>query len=380
VPSGSYLLQIGVIYVWTSKTVVDADSIADYRSDVVAADPNTTSITFDLTNLHSWQQTDFLELVCPNNLTFEGPFPGTVGETTFTGTFPYLGNLSVASEGDQYYVGQLITQNLQGYLFTGLGRYLAPAKFDQAQGSDTPIDGKLKTVTRNLKFEANINAADLTAQALASNPSATLVGTSVGLSVYPGSFAHGQSTDTTDLVIQNGGSPFLMTDGDLGHVSYGNPYPSKWPKVAAYFWNAYTLYLAPGATNDAPLVTYTYGVTLTLPTSTNPIKPLAGVVKSPSVNGKNFFANHTGVGVSPILKWSPPSVGTANNYIVFVLPVVEQRRQHRHYRHRQLLHSRQVIEGSFRCAECGPSLRFRDPGVVHSWRELRQDAVHEWTN
>src|ERR1700680_3327183 len=122
VPSGFYLLQIGSSYVWTSHTVVDADSIADYRSDIVKADPNTTTVTFDLTSLHLWQQTDLFEMVCPNNTAFDF-FPGTVGETTFTGTFPYFGALSVGSEGDQYYVAQLITQNLGSYPFTALGRY-----------------------------------------------------------------------------------------------------------------------------------------------------------------------------------------------------------------------------------------------------------------
>jgi hypothetical protein len=317
VPAGLYLLQIGAQYVWTSNTVVDADSIADYRSDIVAANPSTTTVSFDLTNLHSWQQTDYLELVCPNNLTFEGPFPGTVGETTFTGTFPYFGNLSVASEGDQYYVAQLITENLGGYPFTVLGRYLAPPKFNQAQGSNTPINGKLKTIAQQLKLVANINGADLAAQALAANPSAVLVGTGVGLAVYPGSFAHGQNTDTMDLIIQQS-PPFLTTNGNLGQVSYGDPYPSKWPKYAAYYWLANTSYTAPGATNSAAMLTYTYGITLTLPTASSPVKPLVGVVRNPLVNGKSFFTNQTGVGLTPILKWSPPSVGTASHYDVGV--------------------------------------------------------------
>jgi hypothetical protein len=313
VPTGLYLLQIGAQYVWTSNTMVDADYFADYRSDIVPANSSTT-ITFDLTNLHSWQQTDFLELVCPNNLSFDF-FPGTVGETTFTGTFPYFGNLSVGSEGDQYYVAQLSTQNLGGYAFTGLARYMKPARFNQAQGSNTPINGKLKTIPQNHKFVANINGADLAAQALAANPAAVLVNTSVGLSVYPGSFAHGQTTNTTDLVIQQS-SPFLMTNGNLGQVSYGDPYPSKWPKYLGYSWLATTSYTAPGATNSATLLTFTYGITLKLPTATSPVKPLVGVVKSPLINGKNLFTNQTGVGLTPILKWSPPNVGSANNYFV----------------------------------------------------------------
>ncbi len=312
VPAGLYLLQIGASYVWTSNTVLDADYFADYRSDIVRANSSTTT-TFDLANLHSWQGTDFLELVCPNNLTFEGPFPATLGATTFTGNFPYFGNLSVAAEGDQYYIAQLITENLGGYFFTGLGRYFAPTKFDQAQGSDTSFNGKFKTVARSLKFVANINGADLTAQALAANPGAVLVNTSTGLSVYPGSFAHGQTTDTADLVIQQT-TPFLVTNGNLGQVSYGNPYPANWPKVAAYEWLASTSYLAPGATNSSPLLTFTYGISQKLPTASSPIKPLVSVVNNPLINGKKFFTNQTHVGLTPILKWSAPSIGPANNY------------------------------------------------------------------
>jgi hypothetical protein len=315
VPTGFYLLQIGASFVWTSNSVVDADSFADYRSDIMPADPGTTSVTFDLTNVHSWQQTDFLEMLCPNNLSFDF-FTGTVGETTFTGTFPYFGSLSVASEGDQYYIAQLITQTLGGYAFTALGRYMAPAKFNQAQGSDTPIDGRLRTIAQDHKFAANINGADLAAQALAANPGAMLAGTGVGLDVYPGSFAHGQNTDTPDLVIQAGGPPFLTTNGDLGKVLYGNPYSSKWPLYAFYTWDALTSYLAPGATTSASVFTGVFGSTPNLPTSTSPIKPLVGVVSKPSVNGKNFFKNHSGVGVTPTVRWVAPTVGTANNYLI----------------------------------------------------------------
>ena len=316
VPSGFYLLQIGTTYVWTSDSVVDADSIADYRSDIVQADPSTT-VTFDLTNLHKWQQTDFFEMVCPNNAAFNFFF-GTVGETTFTGTFPYFGALSMGSEGDQYHIAQLITQNLGGYPFTGLGRYIAPPEFTQAQGSNTPIDGMLKTIAKNHEFEANINGADLAAQALAANPGAVLFDTIITLDVYPGSFAHGLTTSTPDLVILSS-PPFLMTNGDLGQVLYGNPYPKDWPQFASYSWGALTSYLAPGATNSTSLLTAVFGSTPNLPTSTSPITPLVGVVKSPSVNRKNFFTNHTAVGITPTLRWSPPSVGSANNYIVGIL-------------------------------------------------------------
>jgi hypothetical protein len=313
VPSGFYLLQLGGLYLWTKNTAVDGDFYTDYRSDTVQADQNTT-FTFDLTNLNTWQTTDFFEVLCPNNVA-DDFFPGTVGETVFIGTFQYFGPLSVASEGDQYYIEQLITQNVGGYPFTALGRYVAPAKFTQAQGSDMPINGRLKTIAQNHAFEANINGADLTAQALAANPGGTLVGTSAGLGIYPGSLAKGASTAAPDLVIY-GGVPSIVTNGDLGQVAYGNPFPSKWPLFSVYDWLAQTNYTAPGATNSTPILTFAVGIDTTLPTSSNPIKPLVGVVGNPSINHKNFFVDRVGVGTTPTLRWSPPSVGSATFYSI----------------------------------------------------------------
>jgi hypothetical protein len=315
VTTGSYLLQIGGTYLWTSNTVVDADSTLAFRFDVVQADQNTT-VTFDLTNLSSWQDTDFFEIGCTNNNTIDN-FVGTVGAKTFTGTFEYFGGLSVASEGDQYYVIQLITQTVGGLPFIAAGRYLAPPKFTQAQGSDTPINGKLKTIAQNHAFEANINGADLTAQALASNPNATLDATVIAVDAFPGSLATGESTSTPDLVGYDfGNSPLITTNGDLGPVQYGNPFSSKWHIFDAYIWQAYTSYTAPGATNSTPIFTTAGGHSTTLPTSTSPITPVIDVVNTPTINHKNFFVDRTGVGITPTLRWSPPSLGTATYYNV----------------------------------------------------------------
>ena len=317
VPAGFYLLQLGRLYLWTRNSVVDADLNQDYRSTVVPADSNTT-MTFDLTNLRAWRSTDFFEVVCPNNLSFD-LFPGTVGETTFTGTFPYVGDLSDASQGDQYYMFQLMTQKVKGYPFTALGRYIAPPQFTQQQGSDTPIDGKLKTIPQTGKFEANINGADLTAQTMAANPNAVMTDTTIALDVYPGTMANGFNTDTPDLVAYNFGTGqrFITTNGDLGQVLYGNPFPpKKWTLFAGYAYAAATSYTAPGATNSAPLGSVVQDFTTTLPSATSPMTPLVGVVQKPSINGKKFFQDRTGVGTIPLLKWSPPNVGTATFYEV----------------------------------------------------------------
>lgn len=320
VPDEYYLLQLGSTYLWTGNSVVDADYFAAYRSDVVYADYPNTLLTFDLTNLEGWQSTDMFEMACPNNDSFLF-FPGTVGETTFTGTFNYgpsNANLSNAAEGDQYFLTQLSTQLVGGLPFTALSRWLAPPKFTQAQNSNTAINGTLATYAQTNTFEANINGADLLAQAMASNPNAILYAWQIGLEPSPGNFSHGQTGSLPDFVIYNG--PPITTNGDLGPVFYGNPYPSsQWTAVADYGYFASTSYTAPGATNSSSLGAATYVTTTNLPSASNPMKPLVGVPQNPLINGQNFFDdNQTGVGLTPALQWSAPAVGIPTYYLVGV--------------------------------------------------------------
>jgi hypothetical protein len=320
VPTGFYLLQIGTSYLWTSNTMVDADSNYGYRSTVVPAN-SSTQISLDFTNLDAWRIDDFFEIVCPHNdsyVTTDDYLYGGVsmGATSFTGTYT-LGPswiLSDASLGDQYYAAELVPQSVGGYGFLTLARYYAPPKFTQAQGSDTPIDGKLKTIPQTKTFEANINGADLVAQAVAANPAATLDSGGCALDAYPGSLAKGQTTDTPDLVF----CPPVTTNGDLGPVPYGDPYPASWPLFVGYFYSAYTNYLAPGATGSASIVTFIQGYTVNLPSTTSPITPLIGVAQNPTINGEAFFTNQTGVGLTPLLQWSAPAVGTATYYVVSI--------------------------------------------------------------
>jgi len=318
VPSGFYLLRLGGQYLWTKNTVVNADFYASYRSTAVPP-VNYTTLTFNLANLNGWQDNDFFELVDPSTGAFD-EFPGIAEETTFTGTFPYTDDLNDSTLADKTYFLQLITQPVGGFAFAAAGRYFAPSNFVQVDGADTTVSGTLKTVNQNQTFRANINGADLTAQTLAANPGAVLLDTTLALDVYPVSLAKGATTSTPDLVgysLYTGANPITI-NADLGDVSYGNPFPPDWPLFAAYQYAALTNYLAPGAMNGTEIVTHVSGYTTALPSQTSPIQPLVGTVTSPSVGGRDFFANQRGIGFTPTLSWAPPSVGTANAYAVFV--------------------------------------------------------------
>ncbi len=317
VPYGYYLLQLGTRYLWTKNTVVNGDFNAAYRSTRASAGANTT-LTFNLSNLNSWQDSDLLEMVDPSTAAFD-LYPGTDGATTFTGTFPYTDLLNDSTLGDKTYFLQLATQQVGGYPFLSVARFLAPT-FTQVDGSDTTVTGALRPVNQTQSFVANINGADLAAQTLAANSAAALTLTAVALDVYPGNLAKGATTSTPDLVSYdlNGTMPPLTVNANLGEVMYGNPFPPSFGAFVVYFYQAQTSYLLAGTTTPAPVTTNVYGYTPAIPTSTSPVSPMVGVVSNPSVGGGSFFTDRSGIGYMPTLSWAPPQVGTAHVYVVTV--------------------------------------------------------------
>jgi hypothetical protein len=194
----------------------------------------------------------------------------------------------------------------------------------QLDGVDTTIAGWLLPVSQTRAFRANIAGADLTAQALAANPGANLTSTGVALDVYPGSLAKGFVVSTPDLVaydLNNDVTP-LAANRDLGDVMYGNPFPRSFPLFVIYSYQAQTNYLLPGTTQSGAITTFAYGYTPVLPTATTPIAPMVGTVGNASINGGDFFADHSGIGFSPTLTWAAPQVGIANVYVVRVYDLI----------------------------------------------------------
>jgi len=321
VPSGFYLLRLGRQFLWTKKTAINADYYQDFRS--TAAQPvNDTTLTFDLANLNAWQDTDIFEI--SGRTPAFALFPGVAGETTFTGTFPYTTYLNDTTQGDKPYFLQLVTQPAGGYAFTAAARYYAPRSFVQVDGGDTSVSGTLKTINQNQTFRANISGADLADQAMAANPGTALVETTLFLDAYPGSMARGQTVSTPDLVGYSLGTgrPPITVNADMGDLFYGNPFPSSWPLFTGYQYFAHTSYLAPGARNSTSIQTGVFGATTAMPTPASPVHPMVGTVSRPSIEGSYFFANQTGIGTTPALSWSPPKVGTADAYAVFVYQLV----------------------------------------------------------
>ena len=105
-------------------------------------------------------------------------------------------------------------------------------------------------------------------------------------------------------------------DVDYGAVTYGQFLPPLWQELR------YVAYMAdvtaPGAGNP-----YWSGALISfVPVSAStPIAPQLSPPRSPQIAERDAFTAQSGVGVTPMISWSPPALGTATSYLVRIDPV-----------------------------------------------------------
>jgi hypothetical protein len=101
--------------------------------------------------------------------------------------------------------------------------------------------------------------------------------------------------------------PPILTDQDFGAISYGDPYPSSWPRMFQICQNATAQISRPNST-VTDTFQLTYGQTTAIPTaSTVPIAPFVGPVQNPMLAGSNIFQPTALNSPAATLTWTAPS-------------------------------------------------------------------------
>jgi hypothetical protein len=145
-------------------------------------------------------------------------------------------------------------------------------------------------------------------------PGATVIPTSfsVGVRAYPHTFS---STIYGPLLSF---APLAgTTDLDLGTLSYPHPYPS-WFKECRVLDYIFQIQI-PGALG-APSAALNYIITRVdlLPGAPSIIEPALGPARLPSIAGRDALLPQAGVGVTPVISWSAPTLGTPTRYTVVI--------------------------------------------------------------
>lgn len=340
VPAGPYFLEFTdpyfgyPSYVQTDARATDLSHYWQGRADQRPADAG-TRVVFSLNGLDPWDAGDTLEMfsygadVVFGNLqecTFGAP-KIQPNATTFAGTLDF---------GD----GGSLCPGVLNDVSAADGDLLAIAQIDQlASTNGTPYSGLRKAIRQPLTTKIGLTSfagamtappaqalhvnylrsqfaqyrADVHPTADAGEPDLFYV------SVQPNYATRGLYMEgTPDLAYtwaDDGGS----TDIDFGTLTYGNPYAGD--VFAEIDSNFTVLYSIPGATGVYTLSEFigVRDVMANMAFADAGLAPLLSPARSVLINGSSATAaDRTGVGLTPVISWMAPALGTPDAYAVFI--------------------------------------------------------------
>lgn len=100
--------------------------------------------------------------------------------------------------------------------------------------------------------------------------------------------------------------------------TYGDPYPADWGRVVvvdAWFQVEYPVPGSDWPATASALVNRT--VTLEA-LGDQPLVPQLGPPLDPRIGGADAFQPQQGVGLTPVLSWEPPSLGSPTEYVILL--------------------------------------------------------------
>lgn len=329
-----YLLQFGSSYLWTSSRSLDLSRADLGRPDAVI-EPETTQLQMQISGLNPWQSGDDFQLSSAS--AGLGYFSATScstpafpevpeGDTSFSGTIDYLYSLQLCgtpavridpARGDVLYATQLVSRfdSATGMSFQELQRGFQTNSLVGPNPSTLLLSGTLAPLPL-VSQVVDYRAASFEAMALAAHPSATAGTNSLNLGILPGYDVFGAYAGWPDLV--------LMTSsagrGDIAPVfTYGSPYPANWSQFLTGQTLARVRYSVPlasgGTSTPRTFSVFTY---VQQPAGSGPIAPQVGPPRELLLNGSLAWDVLTGVGETPLLSWTAPSLGTPTSYAVRV--------------------------------------------------------------
>jgi hypothetical protein len=349
VPAGSYLLQIGSSYFWTSATAIDTGSQVQGRPNPAQA-PIGESLRLNIALSVPAASYDSYELTDFNTNAF-WPMPSSTSGNTISGLFywPY-GPLIQASMGDKAYFSHVnLADQSQGagqiqYISATQAEMTPALSIEMAPGVVSDLNSAMTQGTSGV-FRANFGLSAFSALnsqiATTNNGVGNLV---AGLAAVPPFAVNGGFPDVSlanaELPRVNvepdppaGALGTLATfnivapspygpDLDLGDVNYQNGFPATYKSLVFAYWGLPLSFTVPMVNGNYPgdLNASIIMNSLTTPTANRPISPLLGPVTNLSLDSADVFSSPlTNTSLTPNITWSPPNLGNASFYQVDLL-------------------------------------------------------------
>lgn len=362
VPTGYYWLSIGSASplvnpvasgFWTNASIVDAGhDIAGSPAGPVLSSVETTTFNFDLSGLDSspafttvnFQPAapsfSFTALLNPASSSLNATIPvnsntdwSQVNTAFFTQYVPsQAGLLEAQVLGPALMVSNLsfsngqtntLTETLQSSPQSSLTLNVLGSQWASLFTNVSPVGATAVSSDFALSVEPFIVDANASCPSL-SGPLITLAS-----GVAP-SYAGGFSTDIlfdncwddiTGSFVSPSVEPPILTDGPVGTLTYGDPFPTTWTRELSFYQRAIVNLSVPNSSTSVP---FNLADGESVAPSSSPLAPLVSPVQSPTINGASLFSSATLNTVTPNLTWTAPGTGNPYGYSVriYVLTIL----------------------------------------------------------
>ncbi|WP_434347091.1 ABC transporter substrate-binding protein [Myxococcus virescens] len=323
VPSGRVYLKLGSRYLVSTSRAFDLGSTEWGRDGTFASLP--TPVTVSATGLSPWQPGDFLDMYSLNpgafgyvdSIATGRPLAGATSLSGLSFDYAHMLNpvLLDSGRGDVFSLAQMRWQtSANGVPYRAMHKVL-DTSMTQVEGQPVTVNGTFTQPVATGTFSVDWRRSAFEAMRTQVNPDAVSTYNEIWMSARPAVLSSALASISGPPLLVKLNPDTQRTDIVTGSMTYNNPLPATWQKVAlaaAGFTKSYALGTA---------TPYTMSVDIRVDQEASaftaaPVEPLVGPVQAPLVNTRGAFQNLTGVGTDASLRWSKPLVGTATNYVV----------------------------------------------------------------
>lgn len=327
VPEGPYWLELYDVptgdrqFLWTDASSLAFEEHQIGRPDAIPADRNSSMRFGPMAGLDPVQVDDSLQLTSGNLGLALNLFGALVPDATALDvTRGWAGQpLISAAHGDDVMLAQVRNSvDATGVPYLSVIKSASLDAIEQLDNATTQATGTF-TTPPDLTYDLHWDRPAFAAASVDGSPARVgpVAVENFLFRAVPGGSRYGGSVFAPVVL---GLDSTLLTDStELEHeFAIKNPYPASW------LFNDFTMIFpitipVPGVPEQSLQFSSVIELTTAdLPTHDQPIEPLVSAPRTPTIDGRDLFADQDDIDPTPTIAWTAPAIGTPDAYLVTV--------------------------------------------------------------
>lgn len=307
-------------YIMNAPREIDLGRVFIGRADAAAIETTPTDIALTATGLEPWTTGDILEIfspgsgsageLLPTNITFPAEMTTSLDKYRVDTSQLLSPKLVDGSKGDTAMITQLAGVADLTAPYRSVRKVFEAPAFTQVDGMPTSLSGAFANVPQKT-LAIGINASAYNAFSADVHPDAKVVGKNIRIIAEPGGERTTASVTPNLLICEAIPSATLPPS-----FTYGNPFPSAWTEVISTDLSFSMTHMAPSGVPKSTIVTI--GQSGPAASFTTPAEPQLSPPINIKVNDVPAVDTVSGIGFSPMITFSPPSLGSPAVYIIAI--------------------------------------------------------------